>query len=381
MRAWGSLLIVVAIAGGWGLAGGERVVGAQATKAGVTRAVFGKVGGQTVDIFTLRNARGVEVKTTSFGCIITSIRVPDRSGRFDDVVLGFDALDPYVTQQAYFGAVVGRYGNRIARGQFTLDGQTYKLATNNGPNHLHGGNKGFDKMIWKGEPLAGRTGVAFSRTSPDGEEGYPGNLAVRVTYELTDADELIVSYHATTDKATPVNLTQHSYFNLAADGSDVLGHQLTIAADRFTPVDADLIPTGELAPVQGTPFDFRTATAIGARIEQANAQLKNGQGYDHNWVLNRKGAGLQLAARVVEPRTGRTLEVSTTEPGVQFYSGNFLDGSITGKGGRVYKRRTGFCLETQHYPDSPNHPTFPSTILRPGSEYSTQTVFRFGVEK
>jgi aldose 1-epimerase len=381
MKRWGSFLTMVAIAGCWVMGGGERVVAGQANKAGVTRAAFGKVDGQAVDIFTLRNARGVEVKATSFGCIITSIRVPDRSGRFDDVVLGFDTLEPYVTQQAYFGAVVGRYGNRIARGQFTLDGHTYKLATNNGPNHLHGGNKGFDKMVWKAEPLAGRTGVTFSRTSPDGEEGYPGNLAVRVTYELTDADELLVTYHATTDKATPVNLTQHSYFNLAADGSDVLGHQLTIAADRFTPVDATLIPTGELALVQGTPFDFRTATPIGARIEQANEQLKNGQGYDHNWVLNRKGAGLQLAARVVEPKTGRTLEVSTTEPGVQFYSGNFLDGSITGKGGRVYKRRTGFCLETQHYPDSPNHPAFPSTILRPGSEYSSETVFRFGVEK
>jgi aldose 1-epimerase len=348
--------------------------------AGVTRSSFGSVAGQNVEIFTLRNAHGIEVKATNYGTIITSITTPDRNGRPADIVLGYETIDGYLKDSPYFGAVVGRYGNRIAKGRFTLDGRTYTLATNNGPNHLHGGLKGFDKVIWKAEPLEGRNGVAFSRRSPDGEEGYPGNLDVRITYELTDRNELVVDYHATTDKATPVNLTQHSYFNLAGEG-DILGHQLMIAADRYTPVDTTLIPTGELAPVEGTPFDFRKPTAIGARIEQSNEQLKNGNGYDHNWVLNRKGAGRQLAVRVVEPKTGRTLEISTTEPGVQFYTGNFLDGKITGKGGRVYQRRSAFCLETQHYPDSPNQPNFPSTILRPGQTYATQTLFAFGVAK
>jgi aldose 1-epimerase len=329
-------------------------------------------------MFTLRNANGVEIKAITYGAIITSIVTPDRAGQRGDIVLGFDSLDAYLKDPPYFGAVVGRYGNRIAKGRFTLDGKTYALAVNNGPNHLHGGLKGFDKVIWKGEPLSGRNGVVFSRQSPDGEEGYPGNLDVRITYELTERDELVIDYHATTDKATPINLTQHSYFNLAGAG-DILGHQLMIEADRYTPVDSTLIPTGELAPVQGTPFDFRTPTAIGARIGQSNEQLKNGGGYDHNWVLSRKGPGRQLAARVVEPRSGRTLEISTTEPGLQFYTGNFLDGTLTGKGGWVYQRRNGLCLETQHFPDSPNQSKFPSTILRPGASYDSQTVFRFGV--
>ena len=347
---------------------------------GVTRSPFGTVSGQNVEMFTLRNAHGVEVKATSYGAIITSIVTPDRNGRPGDIVLGFDTIEGYLKDSPYFGTVVGRYGNRIAKGRFTLDGRTYTLATNNGPNHLHGGLKGFDKVVWKAEPLQGKTGVAFSRLSPDGEEGYPGNLDVRITYELTDRNELVMDYHATSDKATPVNLTQHSYFNLAGEG-DILGHQLMIAADRYTPVDTTLIPTGDLAPVEGTPFDFRTATAIGARIDQANEQLKNGGGYDHNWVLTRKDASRQLAARVVEPKTGRTLEVSTTEPGVQFYSGNFLDGKVIGKAGRAYQRRSGLCLETQHFPDSPNQPKFPSTILRPGGAYESQTVFTFGVAK
>ena len=347
---------------------------------GVTRSSFGTVSGQNVEMFTLRNAHGVEVKATSYGAIITSIVTPDRNGRPGDIVLGFDTIEGYLKDSPYFGAVVGRYGNRIAKGRFTLDGRTYPLATNNGPNHLHGGLKGFDKVVWKAELLQGRTGVAFSRLSPDGEEGYPGNLDVRIAYELTDRNDLVIDYHATSDKATPVNLTQHSYFNLAGEG-DILGHQLMIAADRYTPVDNTLIPTGDLAPVEGTPFDFRTATAIGARIDQANEQLKNGGGYDHNWVLTRKDASRQLAARVVEPKTGRTLEVSTTEPGVQFYSGNFLDGKVVGKGGRAYQRRSGLCLETQHFPDSPNQPKFPSTILRPGGAYESQTVFTFGVAK
>ncbi len=354
---------------------------APATEPTVTRDRFGATAdGQSVEIFTLRNTNGVEIRVMTYGGIVTSLKAPDRRGALADIVLGFDSIDGYLEDHPFFGAIVGRYANRIGKGRFTLDGQEYKLATNNGPNHLHGGVKGFDKVVWTGEPIAGKNGVAFSRTSPDGEEGYPGNLAVRVTYELTNQDELIVDYRATTDKATPVNLTHHSYFNLAGDGAgDILGHSLMINADRYTPADGTLIPTGELAPVDGTPFDFRQPTAIGARIDQVNAQLKNGQGYDHNWVLNRSGDGAQLAARVVDPSSGRTLEITTTEPGLQFYAGNFLDGTVTGKSGHVYKHRSGFCLETQHYPDSPNKPNFPSTILRPGQEYRSRTVFTFGV--
>jgi aldose 1-epimerase len=324
----------------------------------------------------------MEVTAIAYGGIITSLKVPDRNGTLGDVVLGFDHLEGYLKGHPFFGAIVGRYGNRIGGATFTLDGQTYTLAKNNGPNHLHGGVKGFDKVLWKMAAIAGQNAIELTRTSPDGEEGYPGNLAVKVTYTLTDRNELIVDYEATTDKATPVNLTQHSYFNLAGEGSgDILGHELTINADRYTPVDATLIPTGEIASVEGTPFDFRQATPIGARINADHPQLKAGGGYDHNWVLNRSGEGLQLAARVVEPKSGRTLEVRTLEPGVQFYAGNFLDGSITGKGGHVYGHRTGFCLETQHYPDSPNKPNFPSTILQQGQQYKTRTVFTFGVAR
>ena len=378
--AFSSLCVCVLVASARAIVDHDAQAGPAAGKPGVTRTSFGSVAGQPVELFTLRNANGIELKATNYGGIITSIVTPDRDGKPGDIVLGFDTLDGYLKDSPYFGALVGRYGNRIAKGRFTLDGKTYTLAVNNGPNHLHGGIKGFDKVIWKAEPLSGKTGIVFSRRSPDGEEGYPGNLDVRVTYELTDRNELVITYHATTDKATPVNLTNHSYFNLAG-GGDVLGHQLMIAADRYTPVDSTLIPTGTLAPVEGTPFDFRQPTAIGARIEQPNEQLKNGGGYDHNWVLNRSGSGRQLAARVVEPKSGRTLEVSTTEPGVQFYSGNFLDGTITGKGGQAYQRRSGMCLETQHYPDSPNQPAFPSTILRPGASYDSQTVFTFGTSK
>ena len=355
----------------------------QAPQQTVKREPFGTMpDGKAVERFTLTNAKGIELKAISYGGIITSLRVPDRSGRLDDIVLGFDNLESYLKDPPFFGAIIGRYGNRIAKGAFTLEGKVYQLAVNNGPNHLHGGNKGFDKVLWEAAPVPGRNAIAFTRTSPDGEEGYPGNLRVRVAYTLTDANELIVEYSATTDKATPVNLTQHSYFNLAGHASgDILGHQLMLNADRYTPVDETLIPTGELAPVAGTPFDFRKPTAIGARIDQDAAQLKHGKGYDHNWVLNRKGAGRQLAARVIEPRSGRTMEIATTEPGMQFYSGNFLDGTLTGKEGAVYKHRTGFCLETQHFPDSPNQPKFPSTTLRPGGEYKTSTVFTFGVVK
>ncbi len=383
MRVGGSFLLLMAVIGIQAVLGAKAEQDA-ARKTGVTRAAFGKMpDGAQVDVFTLTNAKGVEVKAITYGGIIQSLRVPDKSGRFADIVLGFDSLDGYLKDHPYFGAIIGRYGNRIGKAQFTLNGQTYKLAANNGPNHLHGGAKGFDKVLWTGEVVQDKRGaaVAFSRTSPDGEEGYPGNLKVRVVYVLTDDNSLIVDYEATTDKATPVNLTQHSYFNLAGEGSgDILGHELMINADRYTPVDGTLIPTGELAPVAGTPFDFRKPVAIGARINDNHPQLANGKGYDHNWVLNRKGAGLQLAARVKEPKSGRTLEIQTMEPGIQFYAGNFLDGSITGKGGHVYGHRTGFCLETQHYPDSPNQPKFPSTILQPGQTYKTSTVFKFGAE-
>ena len=349
----------------------------------VTHAPFGRTSdGTPVEMYTLINANGIELRAMTYGGIITSLKVPDRSGTFGDIVLGLDTIDGYLTGSRYLGALIGRYGNRIANGQFTLEGKTYELATNNGPNHLHGGVKGFDKVLWNAEPGDSTDGVSvtLSRTSPDGEEGYPGNLQATVRYLLTDKNELAIEYRATSDKVTPVNLTQHSYFNLAGSG-DILGHELVLYARRYTPVDETLIPTGELAPVQGTPFDFQKATTIGARIDADHQQLKNGKGYDHNWVVDRTADGLQPAARVVEPRSGRTLDIATTEPAIQFYSGNFLDGTITGKGGRAYTRRSGFCLETQHYPDSPNHPNFPSTILEPGQTYLSTTVFTFGVTK
>jgi aldose 1-epimerase len=341
--------------------------------------------GTPVDLVTLTNKNGVEVQAISYGGIITSLKVPDRAGKPGDIVLGFDQPNQYFADPPppFFGAIIGRYGNRIAKGAFTLNSKKYVLAKNNDANHLHGGNKGFDKVLWNvsTKDTPNGSSVVFSRTSPDGEEGYPGNLAVRVTYTLTDSNQLIIDYHAATDKATPVNLTQHSYFNLAGEGSgDILGHQLTINADRYTPVDDTLIPTGELAPVKDTPFDFRQPTAIGARINQDNAQLKNGKGYDHNWVLNRKGTGLQVAARLTDPKSGRTMEVATTEPGLQFYSGNFLDGTIKGKNGHVYGLRTGLCLETQHFPDSPNQKNFPSTILQAGKTYDSKTVFTFSAK-
>ncbi len=358
---------------------------ANTTPAGpvVKREAFGSVTGRSIEQLTLTNANGVEVRAITYGGIITSLKTPDRGGAMGDVVLGFDSLDGYLGDHPYFGAIIGRYGNRIGKGRFSIDQQEYRLATNNGPNHLHGGIKGFDKQIWKAEilpPMAGQSAVAFGYTSPDGEEGYPGELLVEVTYTLNDRNELIVDYLARSSKPTHVNLTQHSYFNLSGSG-DILGHELMINADRFTPVDATLIPTGELAPVEGTPFDFRKATAIGARIDAPHPQITVGPGYDHNWVLNRSGDGLQHAARVVEPKSGRTLDVSTTEPGMQFYAGNFLDGKLIGKGGQSYGRRSGFCLETQHFPDSPNKAGFPTTLLKPGQEYKSRTVFTFGVSK
>lgn len=348
----------------------------------VARAPFGKTpDGQAVEVFTLRNAAGIEVRAINYGGIITSLKTPDRNGVMADIVLGFDSLEGYLGDHPYFGAIIGRYGNRIGNARFTLDKNEYRLAANNGPNHLHGGIKGFDKHVWTPEIL-GSNAVRFSRVSADGEEGYPGALQVAVVYSLTNYNELIVEYQAVSDLPTHVNLTQHSYFNLAGAGNgDILGHELMIAADSYTPVDATLIPTGEIAPVEGTPFDFRSPTVIGARIDAAHPQIKHGQGYDHNWVLTRIKDSPQLAARVVEPKSGRVLEVATTEPGIQFYAGNFLDGKISGKGGLAYERRGGFCLETQHYPDSPNQPDFPSTVLRPGSTYSSRTVFKFDVSK
>jgi aldose 1-epimerase len=358
---------------------------AQTPPPGITRAdTKTLVDGKPIVRVTLKNKAGVEIDALSYGAIITRWMTPDRSGRSADIVLGFDSPDRYLKGDSpYFGAIVGRYGNRIGGARFTLDGRTFTLAANDGVNHLHGGIRGFDKVLWDVATETDSRGprVVFSRTSPDGEEGYPGNLKIRVAYTLTHSNELVVEYEATTDKPTVVNLTQHSYFNLAGQGSgDVLGHELRINADRFTPVDKTLIPTGELSPVEGTPFDFRKATTIGARIESEHPQIQFGRGYDHNWVLARSGGGLAIAADVYEPKSGRTLQVRTTEPGLQFYAGNFLDGSLTGKEGRVYRRRYGFCLETQHFPDSPNKPKFPTTTLRPGQTYRSQTVFAMGVK-
>ena len=355
--------------------------------AGVRQASFGTTPqGEVVSVYTLKNAHGMEVRVIDYGGIIVSLRVPDRAGHFDDIVLGFDSLEAYLRASPYFGAIVGRYGNRIARGRFTLEGRTYTLATNNGPNHLHGGLKGFDKVVWGVSPFERQdsVGLLLRYTSPDGEEGYPGTLHAMVTYTLTEGNELIFDYHATTDRATPVNLTQHSYFNLAGNGrADVLGHMVTLNADSFTPVDSTLIPTGEIRSVAGTTFDFRAPAAIGARIEQEDEQLRYGRGYDHTFVLNtggdEPGQGAKLAARVSEPSGGRVMEIYTTEPGLQFYSGNFLDGTLRGKNGVRYGRRSGFAMETQHFPDSPNRPQFPSTILLPGREYRSRTVLRFTV--
>jgi aldose 1-epimerase len=348
----------------------------------ITKQAFGKTAEQeSVELYTLTNAKGVEAKIMTYGGIVVSLKVPDRHGKLGDVVLGYDNLEGYLKSNPFFGCIVGRYGNRIANGKFTLNGKPYTLARNNGENHLHGGLKGFDKVVWKAKEIKSPTGVGLSLSyvSKDGEEGYPGNLSVTVVYTLTNANELKIAYTATTDKATVVNLTQHSYFNLAGEG-DILKHELMINGNRFTPVNQTLIPTGELRSVKGTPMDFTKPFAIGARIEQQDEQLKFGRGYDHNWVINSSPGKLALAARAYEPTTGRVMEVYTTEPGVQFYTGNFLDGSITGKGGQVYQQRYGFCLETQHFPDSPNQPKFPSTTLKPGQRYATTTSYRFSVK-
>lgn len=378
LRAGIRCSLLVTLVAAVGCRPSERAV----ARASLTREPFGRTpAGEAVELVTLTNASGMELRAMSYGAIIVSLTAPDRAGVLGDVVLGYDSLAGYVASSPYFGAVVGRYGNRIAHGTFTLDGQQYTLAVNNGPNALHGGLRGFDKVVWRVDTSHTAEGsrVTFRYVSRDGEEGYPGTLTASVSYTLTDANEVRIAYEATTDKATPVNLTQHTYFNLAGSG-DILGHTLTFAADRYVPVDSTLIPTGELAPVAGTPFDFTSAHAIGERIDADHPQLRNGGGYDHTIVLTRADTGLALAATLRDASTGRTLQVHTTEPGVQFYTGNFLDGTLTGKGGVVYRRRNGLCLETQHFPDSPNRPSFPNTILRPGEVYRSRTVWRFGTE-
>ncbi len=342
---------------------------------------FGTVEGKPVELYTITNKNNLETAITNYGGIVVSLKTPDRQGKLADVVLGFDNLDGYLKGHPYFGAIIGRYGNRIAKAKFTLGGVEYKLVANNGENHLHGGTKGFDKVVWSAREKA-HNQLELSYTSKDGEEGYPGNLAVRVTYTLTDNNELKIDYSAATDKETIVNLTNHSYFNLAGAGEgNILGHEVLIRAARFTPVDEGLIPTGELRAAKGTVFDFIYPRIIGERIGTNDQQLILGKGYDHNYVLNAAGGALAAAARVREPNSGRMMEVLTTEPGLQFYTGNFLDGSITGKGGKVYRQRYGFCMETQHFPDSPNKPEFPSVVLTPGKTYSSTTVYRFSAEQ
>jgi aldose 1-epimerase len=348
----------------------------------ISRAPFGTTGeGKPADLYTLRNPNGAEVRLTNYGGILTSWRVPDRRGRMGDVVLGYDNLEGYLTATPYFGALVGRCCNRIAKGRFTLNGVTRQLALNNGPNCLHGGLRGFDKVVWEARPLTTPDGPALElrHLSPDGDEGFPGNLRVKAVYTLTPDNGLRLDFTAESDQDTVVNLTQHSYFNLAGQG-DILGHAMQIHAGQITPVDSALIPTGRLLDVTGTPFDFRRPTAIGARIEENHEQLKLAGGYDHNWVASKPLNQLGVVARVTERTTGRVLEVLTTQPGVQFYSANFLDGTITGKGGWVYQRRNAFCLEPQHFPDSINHPNFPSVVLKPGETYKHTIIFRFSVE-
>lgn len=353
----------------------------ETTKASISKQPWGELpDGQKVDIYTLKNIKGMEVKISNYGGLITHWTAPDKNGKFEDVVLGYDSLSGYLESSPFFGALVGRYGNRIGGAKFKLDGKTYNLLQNNGPNHLHGGKIGFDKVIWKTEELTdGRIGLKLNYVSKDGEEGYPGNLNTEIIYVLTDDNALEITYTATTDKPTVVNLTQHSYFNLTGGKTDHLGHEVMINADRFVPVDKTLIPTGELKEVKGTVFDFTTPKAIGKGInDTTDIQIKVGGGYDHCWVLNQgKKDSLVLAATAYEPTSGRFMEVFTTEPGVQFYTGNFLDGKITGKNGVVYKKRYGFCFETEHFPDSPNQVGFPTVVLRPGETYNTKTIFKF----
>ena len=352
------------------------------TQSAIQKEDFGTLpDGTNVEAYTFTNNAGMKMKVITYGGIITEFEVPDTEGDVQDIVLGYDNLEGYLDETPYFGAIVGRYGNRIANGKFTLNGEEYTLATNNGPNHLHGGIKGFDKVVWTVEETFDNdngSGIRLKYVSPDGEEGYPGTLTTLVTYTLTD-DGLNIQYEATTDKATVVNLTQHSYFNLSGEAdNDILDHVVSINADHFLPVDETLIPTGELRPVEGTPFDFTTPKRVGEEINADNRQIEYGKGYDHCWVLN--GEGMRTVATVHHPESGRFMEVLSQEPGIQFYTGNFLDGSITGKDGIVYEQRHGLCLETQHFPDSPNQKDFPSVVLNPGETYSTQTTYRFSVK-
>lgn len=348
----------------------------------ISKAPFGQLpDGTPAHLFTLSNSNGITVKITDFGGIITEIHAPDRNGKLADVTLGFDSIDAYVNDSAYFGGLIGRFGNRIANGRFVIDGETCQLSVNDGAHHLHGGQGGFHKVKWDAFTLKlpQAAGLVLRYVSADGEQGYPGRLTVTATYQLTEANELRVRYHAITDKPTPVNMTQHTYFNLAGTGN-ILGHELTIFGDRYTPVDRTLIPRGTQLPVEVTPFDFRTARAIGAAIDEDHEQIGYGRGYDHNYVLNHSGDNAcALAARVCDPASGRVLELFTQEPGLQFYSGNFLDGSLSGKNRRL-EYRSGFCLEPQHFPDSPNQASFPNTILRPGEEYRTESIYRFSVQ-
>ena len=358
------------------------------SQAGIIKEAFGQFKGQSVDLYTLTNSNGVVMKVTTYGGIITELYVPDRNGEMGNVALGFDKLDGYISPEyeennPNFGGLIGRYGNRIAKGKFTLDGVEYTLATNNGENHLHGGNIGFNRVVWVAQPIENANGIALelTYTSKDMEEGYPGNLQATVVYTLTDANELKIDYRAVTDKATPCNLTNHSYFNLSAGKEPTnANHELVIFADKYTEVDGGMIPTGNLPDVAGTPMDFTSPHKIGERIDADFEQLKFGRGYDHNWVLRNSDGSLALAATVYEPQSGRFMEVFTTEPGVQFYAGNFLDGTLIGKNNIKYVRRAGLCLETQHFPDSPNQPAFPSTILQPGQTYQTQTIYKFSVK-
>jgi aldose 1-epimerase len=340
-----------------------------------TKQPFGKTtDGTPVDVYTLKNGT-LEARIITYGGIVISLKVPDKNGKSADVVLGYDSLDGYLVKGPYFGATIGRYGNRIAGGKFALDGKTYSIPPNDGPNALHGGPRGFDKVVWKAKEIP--HGIELSHVSPDGDQGFPGTLTALVRYTLSGKD-LKIEYSATTDKNTVLNLTNHSYFNLAGQGNgDILKHEMKLNAGRFTPVNDVLIPTGELATVKDTPFDFRKSTGVGARINDDNEQLRRGKGYDHNWVLDSGGGKLAEAAEVYEPTTGRVMQVWTDQPGVQFYTGNFLDGTITGKDGKVYQQRSALCLETQHFPDSPNHPNFPSTELKPGQKYHTVTIYRF----
>ena len=348
--------------------------GSTMTNQKVKQADWGELDGKKVYLYTLTNKNGVEVKITNYGGIITSWLTPDKNGKPGNIVLGFDSLSGYQAPPPYFGAIIGRYGNRIGKGTFTIDTNTYTLAKNNGENHLHGGNKGFDKVIWDAVPGDSTASLTLSYLSKDGEEGYPGNLKVTVVYTLTDEDELVIDYSAETDKATVVNLTSHSYFNLTADVSNtILGHTLQVNAAQYTPVDAGLIPTGELKDVKGTPFDFQTAHTIGERIAAVEG------GYDHNFVLSRTGAEIEKVATLSDSVSGRQLEVYTTEPGMQFYSGNFLDGTLKTPDGKAINKHAALCLETQHYPDSPNKPNFPSTLLKPGEKYHTVTKYKTSV--